>query len=77
MIDSTMPGRGGLELTADLGRLYPAIAIVLTSGSPEVGLERRLGPHGFLQKPYSVAALREALSAQLSPDSADGERNAP
>ncbi len=59
--DVMMPGMSGIELGQEIGRLYPAIPVVLTSGYSEVLAQT--GTHGFelLHKPYSIDELSRAL----------------
>ncbi|AWI87705.1 hybrid sensor histidine kinase/response regulator [Methylobacterium sp. DM1] len=59
--DVVMPGMNGVELGREIGRLYPHLPVVLTSGYSHVLAEE--ADHGFelLQKPYSVEALSQVL----------------
>ncbi|WP_174291886.1 ATP-binding protein, partial [Sphingomonas bacterium] len=59
--DVMMPGMSGIELGQEIGRLYPAIPVILTSGYSEVLAQT--GTHGFelLHKPYSIDELSRAL----------------
>ena len=59
--DVVMPGMSGIELAQEIGRLYPHLPVVLTSGYSTVLAER--GTHGFelLQKPYSIDELSRVL----------------
>lgn len=59
--DVMMPGMSGVELGQEIGRLYPALPVMLTSGYSEVLAQS--GTHGFdlLHKPYSIDALSRAL----------------
>ncbi len=60
--DVVMPGMSGLELGAEIRRLYPGLPVVLTSGYSHVLAQT--GSHGFelLHKPYSVEQLSRALA---------------
>ncbi len=62
------PGMDGFELTQELHRRYPHIKTLLTSGLPEVFLNRDgINGTGFtvLRKPYMVTDLTEAVRAAL------------
>ena len=60
--DVVMPGMSGLELGAEIRRLYPDLPVLLTSGYSHVLAQN--GGHGFdlLHKPYSVEQLSHALA---------------
>jgi PAS domain S-box-containing protein len=59
--DVMMPGMSGIELWQEIGRRYPGLPVVLTSGYSEVLAQS--GTHGFelVHKPYSIDALSRAL----------------
>jgi CheY-like chemotaxis protein len=59
--DVMMPGMSGIELGQEIGRLYPKLPVVLTSGYSEVLAQS--GTHGFelVHKPYSIDTLSRAL----------------
>ena len=60
--DVIMPGgMNGVDLAHAIGRLYPSLPVVLTSGYSHVLAEE--GPQGFelVQKPYSAEQLSRAL----------------
>ncbi len=59
--DVVMPGMGGIELGAEVRRLYHDIPVILTSGYSHVLAQN--GQHGFelLHKPYSVEQLSRVL----------------
>ncbi|GJE17008.1 PAS domain S-box protein [Methylobacterium marchantiae] len=59
--DVVMPGMNGIALGHAIGRRWPALPVVLTSGYSHVLAEE--GSHGFelLRKPYSVADLSRIL----------------
>ena len=62
------PGMDGFELTQELYRRYPHIKTLLTSGFPEMFLNRDgIDGTGFtvLRKPYMRADLAEAVRAAL------------
>ena len=67
--DLVMPGMGGRDLANELERRFPNIRLLFTSGYTEDAVLRRdLMDAGrvFLEKPYSVAALSEAIEAVLA-----------
>lgn len=59
--DVVMPGMSGLELAREIGRRYPNLPVVLTSGYSHVLAEE--GRHGFelLNKPYAAEELSRLL----------------
>ncbi|HEV2569664.1 ATP-binding protein [Sphingomonas sp.] len=64
--DVVMPGMGGIDLAKIVRERIPQLPIVLTSGYSHILVEE--GQHGFplLQKPYSAAAVTEALHEALN-----------
>ncbi len=61
--DMVMPGRlNGMDLAREIGRLRPALPVVLTTGYSEAATVAR--EHGFrlLMKPYRMDALAAALA---------------
>ncbi|WP_462326409.1 hybrid sensor histidine kinase/response regulator [Desulfobaculum sp.] len=74
LIDVTMPGMSGIEMTRRLRVLCPDLPIVLCSGYNDTltpGKVRRLGAKGFLGKPFSLSDLAHAVAEAL------GKRRAP
>ncbi|HKE27321.1 MAG TPA: PAS domain S-box protein [Bryobacteraceae bacterium] len=64
LLDLTMPAMGAEELVPILNRDYPDLRIIVTSGYPEEAARGEFPPRavaGFLQKPYTVAALTEKV----------------
>ena len=59
--DVVMPGMNGVDLGREIGRLYPGLPVVLTSGYSHVLVAE--GHHGFelLKKPYAVEDLSRIL----------------
>ena len=59
--DVVMPGMSGIKLGEEVRRLYPDIAVVLTSGFSHILAQN--GPQGFelLRKPYSMEQLSRVL----------------
>jgi two-component system, cell cycle sensor histidine kinase and response regulator CckA len=69
MTDLVMPGMSGLELAEQLTQRFPAVGLLFTSGYSEDGVARRgLLREGtvFLEKPYTVADLANAVQRALS-----------
>lgn len=59
--DVVMPGISGIELATRLGRLYPQLPVVLTSGYSHVLEETGQAGFELLHKPYSVDQLSRVL----------------
>jgi signal transduction histidine kinase/CheY-like chemotaxis protein len=59
--DVVMAGMSGIELGQEIGRRWPGLRVVLTSGYSHVLAEQ--GRHGFelLQKPYSLDSLSRII----------------
>ena len=75
LMDLTMPHMDGAEAFGELRRLNPDVRIVLASGYSHEDVASRFGGKGLdgiLQKPYTLAKLRESL-ARLLPIRRDGE----
>ena len=71
ILDLTMPVMSGEESLDLLRKVDPQIPIVLSSGYNQVEIIRRFTKQnitGFLEKPYTVTQLREAIAKAL-PDS--------
>ena len=69
LMDLTMPHMDGAEAFGELRRLNPDVCVVLASGYSHEDVASRFagkGLDGVLQKPYTLAKLREAL-AELMP----------
>jgi len=68
LLDIAMPGTSGLELQRELAARRTGIPIVFITGQGDEALRSRMlreGAAGFLFKPFSEKALREALAAAL------------
>ncbi len=66
LLDITMPGIGGEEVLHQLHAQSPDLPVLLMSGFSEAETKQRLrhnGFTGFLQKPFSIDALRQAVDA--------------
>ena len=70
VLDLTMPHMNGEETYRELRRMNPDVRVILSSGYSEHEISPRFagkGLIGFLQKPYTLAALREQLLKVLGP----------
>ena len=68
LLDLTMPGPGGEEVLRQLQMINPATRVILSSGYNEVEVIQRFtgkGLAGFLQKPYTAAALVDKVNGVL------------
>ncbi len=64
ILDLTMPEMGGEEAFREIHRLRSDVRVILSSGYNEQDVVQRFagkGLAGFIQKPYTVAMLRETL----------------
>lgn len=64
--DVVMPGMNGVELAGHIGRLYPRLPVVLTSGYSPALVQGHSPGFTFLQKPYSIEALAQMLRVALN-----------
>ncbi|GFO55727.1 hypothetical protein GMSM_27340 [Geomonas sp. Red276] len=65
ILDLTMPRMDGEQCLRELQRLKPGVRVIMSSGYSEQEIAPRLsgkGVAGFIQKPYTVGALREAIT---------------
>ena len=68
LLDLTMPYLNGEEVLRELQMITPKVKVLLSSGFNEVEAARRFtgkGLAGFLQKPYTAAALADAVKKLL------------
>ena len=75
LLDLTMPHMDGEEAFREMQRLDPGVKVILCSGYNEQEATQRFagkGLAGFLQKPYSMAELRQKLMDVLPAD--EGEQ---
>jgi nitrogen-specific signal transduction histidine kinase/CheY-like chemotaxis protein len=64
ILDLSMPNMDGMAAFQELVRLRPGVRVILSSGYDELDSIKRLsgqGLAGFIQKPYSLQNLSEAL----------------
>jgi CheY-like chemotaxis protein len=69
LVDLTMPQMSGAELFGAIQRTYPSIPVVLMSGYTAEEATSHFGPQTpayFLQKPFTLAALRAAFTEVLA-----------
>jgi two-component system, cell cycle sensor histidine kinase and response regulator CckA len=69
LLDLTMPGMSGLEVSRAIRALRPAAPIIFSSGfNEEISLEplERTPSVTFLQKPYSVDLLMSKIDAAIA-----------
>ncbi len=67
ILDMTMPRMDGKQCLGELRRMAPAVPVIMSSGYNEQEIARELGeiPSGFIQKPYNVASMKEAIERAL------------
>ncbi len=68
-LDLTMPHLDGEETFSEIRRLSPDVPVILCSGYDEQDATRRFagkGLAGFIQKPFTIAALKEKLMDVLA-----------
>jgi CheY-like chemotaxis protein len=71
VLDMAMPVMSGDKAAPHLRKMNPAVPIILSSGYSETDARRRFEAVGatlFLQKPYSIAALIDAVSRSVVAD---------
>ena len=64
LMDLTMPHMDGAEAFGEMRRLNPAVRVVLSSGYSREEVSARFAgnsPAGVIQKPYTIAKLKEHL----------------
>ncbi len=69
LLDMTMPRMDGIETFRELLRHDPGVRVILSSGYTEQDIQARIdgkGLAGFIQKPYTMANLRDALKNAAS-----------
>jgi two-component system, cell cycle sensor histidine kinase and response regulator CckA len=66
ILDLSMPNMDGMTAFQELVRIRPGVKVILSSGYDELDSIKRLsgrGLAGFIQKPYSLNNLRDALES--------------
>lgn len=68
LLDLTMPRMGGEETLFHIRAIAPQLPVILTSGYNESAIPALASDERvcFLQKPFSLAALRKQISRMLS-----------
>jgi CheY-like chemotaxis protein len=75
ILDLTMPHLDGEQTFRELRQIRPDIKVIMSSGYNELEVTQRFvgkGLAGFIQKPYRLSVLREALQRLRSIDSVTG-----
>ncbi|MDP9169072.1 MAG: response regulator, partial [Acidobacteriota bacterium] len=75
LLDMTMPVMSGTETFRELKNMNPGLPVILSSGYNEVEAIQRFtgkGLAGFIQKPYSAAALANKISTIIEEWRAQG-----
>lgn len=70
ILDLIMPGCDGVEVFNQISQLRPNTPVLMASGAPQENTAHRFGekrPAGYLQKPFSFAALTAKLGECLNP----------
>ncbi len=70
ILDLTMPGLSGEETLVELTKIRADVKVILSSGYDEVETLRRFAgaePAGFIQKPYTAAALASKVNSVHDP----------
>ncbi len=71
ILDLTMPGLSGEETLVELTKIRADVKVILSSGYDEVETLRRFAgaePAGFIQKPYTAAALASKVNSVHDPN---------
>jgi DNA-binding response OmpR family regulator len=69
ILDKEMPGLGGLDLLPILRREFPEVPVVFVTafGGRQVAASvLRLGAASYLEKPFKLAQLRDAIDGLIS-----------
>lgn len=66
MVDYLMPGMNGAELAAAARRLYPQMPVLVATGYADMAeVQKVVGSHSVLRKPFDLETLSGAVSAEL------------
>jgi CheY-like chemotaxis protein len=65
LLDISMPGMNGLEVTSEIIRLYPKTIIVIITGSADHEILARSKGARFLVKPVSLDEVRTLIYQQF------------
>ena len=69
LADATMPGKGGVDLCAELSESRPTLPVILLTANDDAKLRaaaHHAGANGFLTKPVDDQALLDAINWALS-----------
>ncbi len=69
VLDLTMPGLGGGEVLREIRRVSPTLPVIIASGYDHADAATHFQQDAylrFLQKPFNLSALREAVAASLA-----------
>ena len=69
LLDLSMPGMSGMETLAQLNAIDPAVRVVLSSGYNQRDIAGRFKDYeitGFIQKPYDLVSLLDAVNRFLA-----------
>jgi len=78
VLDMTMPGLDGPEVAVRLRSIEPEVRVLMVSGYPPEDTERRVGKaraDGFLQKPFSIEELSEAVTKTMRASAGHGNHS--
>jgi PAS domain S-box-containing protein len=64
--DVMMPGMNGVDLAREIGRRYPGLPVVLTSGYSDVLADGGSVGFDLVHKPYTIDAVDSALSRAIA-----------
>ena len=64
--DVVMPGMTGPEFIAQIGPLYPHVAILFVTGYADVNDADAFCGHSVLRKPFTIAALENAVTTAIA-----------
>ncbi|MGH7359718.1 MAG: response regulator [Candidatus Rokuibacteriota bacterium] len=70
ILDNRMPGLNGLDLLPTLRREFPDMPVLLVTafgGRQVASSALRLGATSYLEKPFRLAQLRDAISGLIPP----------
>lgn len=78
VLDMTMPGLDGPEVAMRLRSIEPEVRVLMVSGYPPEDTARRVGKaraDGFLQKPFSIEELSEAVTKTMRASGGHGNHS--
>lgn len=77
LLDLKMPGLNGIEVLEQTARTHPDVRVIIITahGNIDNAVEAmKLGAIDFIQKPFSVAAIRDLVQRVLDREQIDAER---